>query len=204
MSKRTLAIMLTAGLIAGALVAPSADAAKKKKKKKPKVKVCAPYVPGEEGKEVKTLVVTDAATAEKPAQVTISLAPGAGQALGEPTDPQTTALQSHAYYNVQVDSKLPTSGLFVKLPSPLPDDNDLYLNHSTGKEAAHAAGYTSNLNSDDNGGHTDDEAEYLDGISTADCYGYTVHVIGANSRGGDITLDFWLGAPSAYKVPPPA
>ena len=202
--------MLTAGLIAGALAAPSADAAKKKKKKpkpKPKVKACAPYVPGAEGKDGKTIVVTDAATAEKPLEVILSLEPGVGQGgMPEAVNPTTTMLQSHVYQNVQVDSKAKEAGLFVSLASPVPDDNDLYLNHSTGKEAAHAAGFmgeTGVYDSNANGGHTGDDAEYLDGIRTADCYGYTVDANGANSRGGDVSLKLWLGTPSDYKVPPP-
>jgi hypothetical protein len=153
--------------------------------------------------------VTDKATAEKPVEVTLSLDPGAGQGTGiGQVDAVTTALQSHAYYNVQVDPKAKTTGLFVSLASPIPDDNDLYLLHSTGTEAAHAAGFHGGgpvaiYNSNQDGGHTGPDAEYLDGILTNDCGGYTVHAVGANSRGGDVPLKFWLGEPSDYEVPAP-
>lgn len=184
------------------------DAGARKKKKKKKVKICKPYKPGELGAEAKTIKVTDKATAEKPLEVILDLDMGAGQATGTPVDAVTTAAQSHAYYNVQVDSKLKEAGLFVRLASPMPDDNDLYLLHSTGTEAAHAAGFHGGgpvpiYDSNQNGGHTEADAEYLDGIRTKDCGGYTVHAVGANSRGGAVSLQFWLEKASAYEVPAP-
>jgi hypothetical protein len=210
MNKKTLHMLLVmvliTGLIAGAALDAGAKKKKKKKKKKPKVKTCAPYVPGELGAEAETIKITDANTAEAPLEATLTLDPGVGQATGLPTDAATTAAQSHAYVNVQVDPKAKEAGLFMFLPSPVPDDNDLYLLHSTGTEAAHAAGFTGAhalLNSNQYGGHTDADGEWLDGIRSADCYGYTVHAIGANSRGGEITMKFWLGEASDYEVPAP-
>lgn len=208
MTKRTLTVFM-AILLVGGLVSTSAldaGAAKKKKKKK---KVCKPYKPGEMGAEVETVKVTDKATEEAPLEVTLEMDPGAGQAIGiGAVDAVTTAAQSHVYYNVQVDSKAKKAGLFVNLASPMPDDNDLYLFHSTGTEAAHAAGFHGGgpapiYDSNGNGGHTQPAAEQLDGILTKDCGGYTVHAIGANSRGGDVPLKLWLGEPSDYEVPAP-
>jgi hypothetical protein len=187
---------------------------KPKKTKKPAR--CAAYKAGELGAEAETVVVTDAATEAKPVEVTLALDPGFGQATGldflhpqlAAVDEVTTAAQSHTYYNVQVDSKAKDTGLFVSLGSPVPDDNDLYLLHSTGNEAAHAAGFHGGgpepiFDSNANGGHTGPDAEFLDGIKTTDCGGYTVHAIAANSQGGDTPLQFWLGAPSDYEVPAP-
>jgi hypothetical protein len=180
----------------------------KKLKAKKKPARCSAYKPGELGAEAKTIVVTDAATEAKPAEVTLDLGPGLGQATGTPVDAVTTAAQSHAYYNVQVDSKNKDAGLFVSLGSPVPDDNDLYLLHSTGNEAAHAAGFHGGgpvpiFDSNADGGHTGPDAEFLDGIRTVDCGGYTVHAVGANSRGGAVPLKFWLGPASDYEVPAP-
>ena len=210
MTKRAMHVFLVVALIGGLLAGAALDAgAKKKKKKKKKVKVCKPYKPGELGAEAELVKVTDAATAEKPLEVVLDLAAGAGQATGvDEIDAVTTAAQSKAFYNVQVDSKAKATGLFVRLASPVPDDNDLYLFHSTGTEAAHAAGFHGGgpapiYDSNQDGGHTEADAEVLDGIATADCGGYTVQAIGANSRGGAVALQFWLGAPSDYEVPAP-
>src|SRR5687767_48583 len=99
---RTLAVVATASLVLGAFVAAPADA-KKKKKKKPKTASCAPYVPGEAGKDAPVTVVTDAATEEAPVEVTVATAEGLGfsSADGPSGDMGPT---SHAYANVQVDS----------------------------------------------------------------------------------------------------
>lgn len=204
MNKKVLSVLMIMGLVAS-MFALQADAGAKKKKKK---KVCKPYAPGELGAEAETVKVTDKATAEEPLEVTLTLDPGFGQALGAPTDSATTSQQSHAYYNVQVDPKAKETGLYVSLASPVPDDNDLYLLHSTGTEAAHAAGFHGGgpvpvYDSNTAGGHTGPDAEFLDGIRTADCGGYTVHAVGANSRGGDVALNLWLGDPSDYEVPAP-
>ena len=92
--KKPLAVLLTAALAMSVFAALPAEAKKKKKKKKPVA--CAPYVPGELGAEAETLVVTDAATAEAPADACIH----SGRALhrGPHRRPPTENL------NVQVDS----------------------------------------------------------------------------------------------------
>ena len=212
MNKRALSVLMVVALLGGLVATSTIDASAAKRKKK-----CKAYKPGELGAEAETIKVTDKATAEAPAEVTLALDPGAGQATGTPIDAGSTAAQSHGYYNVQVDPKARKTGLYVSLASPMPDDNDLYLFHSTGTEAAHAAGFHGGgpeglptpvqvfpvYNSNANGGHTGPDAEYLDGILTKDCGGYTVHAVGANSRGGDVALKFWLGEPSEYEVPAP-
>ena len=214
MTKRALSVLMVVALMGGLVATSSIDAnAAKRKKKK-----CRAYKPGELGAEAETIKVTNKATAEAPVEVVLTLDPGAGQATGVgQIDAVSTAAQSHAFYNVQVDPRTKTTGLYMSLASPMPDDNDLYLFHATGTEAAHAAGFhgggPDNLptpvqafpvyNSNANGGHTGADAEYLDGILTKDCGGYTVHAIGANSRGGDVSLKLWLGEPSEYEVPAP-
>ena len=204
MTKRALSVLMVVALMGGLVATSSIDASAAKRKKK-----CKAYKPGELGAEAETIKINDKATAEAPVEVTLSLDPGAGQATGVgQIDAVSTAAQSHAYYNVQVDPKAKTTGLYVSLASPMPDDNDLYLLHATGTEAAHAAGFHGGgpqpvFNSNQNGGHTEAAAEVLDGILTKDCGGYTVHAIGANSRGGDVALNLWLGEPSDYEVPAP-
>ncbi|MFN2594298.1 MAG: hypothetical protein ABR579_05355, partial [Actinomycetota bacterium] len=172
---------------------------KKGKGHKPPVAAgCAAYQPGDLGKDAKTTVVTDAATKEAPVTVTMPIDVGVGTGTGLPTDAVTTAGESHALQNVQVDSNLPSTGLYVRAEFDSHNDDDLYLYNTDGSEAAHAAGF--NPDPDPNigdgtghGGHSEVGAEQLDGVTTADCQGYTVDLTGATTQGGTITFKFWLG-----------
>ncbi|MFN2526196.1 MAG: hypothetical protein ABR505_08025 [Actinomycetota bacterium] len=171
---------------------------KKKKKKCPKkgpgdvpVAACAPYTPGEQGGEAETSIVTDAATEEAPVEVTIPTDPGFGIG-GTPLE----ATISHAFHNIQVDSANPTAGLHLVLEFDLEEDYDLYLNYPDGSEAAHVAGFNPVPPLSDgtgSGGHSEMGAEYLDGVSTPDCGGYTLDIANATGLGGDKTLKLWLG-----------
>lgn len=165
---------------------------KNKGKKKSKGKKCAAYKPGEQGAEAETTVVTDKATEKSPIEVTIEAPPGVGVGGNAATE----ALIGHAFQNVQVDSKSKTAGLWVRLEMPWPSDYDLYLNNPDGSNAAHAAGFNPDpalYNDNENGGHTEEEAEQLDGIKSKDCQGYTVDVATATGEGYDLTLKLWLG-----------
>lgn len=169
---------------------------KKTNKKKKGPAKCAAYAPGEEGAEAETTVVTDAATEDKPIEITMSAGPGVG--IGG--NAVTETFISHVYQNVQVDSKAKDTGLWVRMEMPYPSDYDLYLNNPDGSTAAHAAGFNPEpavYNDDGAGGHTEPEAEQLDGIKSSDCQGYTVDVATATGEGWDLTVKFWLG-PANY------
>ena len=199
--KRTLSVVLAAGLIGGAIVAPAADAAAKKKKKSPPVVACAPYEPGELGAEAETTVVTDAATAEAPIEVDVPLGPATGSVGSD----RTTRMQ----LNVQVDSANPEAGLFARLESPPGDDPDLYAYWPSGDQAAVVGGFNpflvagplpnptnhatiSSLNGQGTGGHSEFTAEQIDGLRTADCQGWTLDLVNWAGQGG-FTLYLWLG-----------
>ncbi|HWL64828.1 MAG TPA: hypothetical protein VNP73_02545, partial [Actinomycetota bacterium] len=175
-STRTVAIVACAALLLGAFVAAPAEAKKKKKKKKaPVAAVCAPYAPGEKGGDQPVTVVTDASTAEAPAEVTISTAPGLGfsseQGEGNPDEGAT----SHTYANVQVDSANPSAGLFVSIEFTPVFDYDLWLRDSNGTALAYSAGSsppTPLTDGTGNGGHSDVGSENIDGYLTADCAGF--------------------------------
>jgi hypothetical protein len=179
---------------------------KKKKKclKKNSAKACTDYVPGEAGAEAETSIVTDAATAEAPIEVPLTMDPSAGLLSGDIPLVGPNPLISHAIQNVQVDSKAADSGLYVRLEFSEGEDYDLYLKGADGSDAAHAGGGNQALipgpndvaatlgDGTGNGGHSEAAAEQLDGVLTADCGGYTVDV--ANAFGlGEATLKFWLG-----------
>jgi hypothetical protein len=169
---------------------------KKKNKPKPKPKVCAAYAPGENGADAPIAVVTDDATAEKPVEVTIAAGAGFGTGTGSPADEVTMSQITHVYHNVQVDSKAKEAGLYVRLEMPHPSDYDLYLQDDKGEVKAHAAGFNPEpavFDDTEGGGHTETEAEVLEGIKTADCGGYTADVATATGEGGDLTLKLWLG-----------
>lgn len=185
---RSAALIGAAGLILGAFVAVPAGA---------KPKACKAFKAKTDGKGQPTSVVTDAATADKPVTVTLATAPGAG--LSSPDGPSgdiPPGGPTHAYYNVQVDSKAKTANLHVKLEYLAPLDYDLYL-RSEGAALAYSAGFSAPVpgtpvDGTGNGGHTDIGSENIDGWPATDCAGYTIDVVSATTPGGDVTLKFWL------------
>jgi hypothetical protein len=149
---------------------------------------CPAYVPGEEGAEAETSVVTDTATEAAPVEVTISTA---AAVEGEP------AASSKTYHNIQVNSAAASTGLWVRFEMDVGEDYDIYLNNPDGSEAAHASGYNpapaGPLDGTGSGGHSEQTAEQLDGVSTPDCGGYTLDMTSFQTPGGDKTLKLWLG-----------
>jgi hypothetical protein len=190
MTKRVLSVLTILGLLLGALSIGAVDAGAKKKKKK-KVKKCAPYKPGEEGAEADTSKVTHKATADKPVEVTLATSPG----LGVGGEDATETFISHVYHNVLVDSKAKSSKLFVRIEIVDYEDQDLYLLTADGVDVAHAAGFNPApevYNDTSGGGHTEQGAEQIDGVTSADCTGYTVDVAAATGVGEDVLLKLWL------------
>jgi hypothetical protein len=152
---------------------------------------CPAYVPGEQGAAAPTSIVTAAATEEKPVEVTIA-APA-----GDPSAP------GQVFQNIQVDAAAAEAGLYVRYEFPTEEDHDIYLNYADGSEAAHTGGFNpapfvpandvQGTDGTGTGGHSEQGAEVLDGIRSADCAGYTLQMDSYLSMGGDMTLKLWLG-----------
>lgn len=199
---RVLAVVASAAMIMGALVAGPAEAKKKKKKKAPAPPVCATYVPGELGAEAETSIVTDEATEEAPVEVELDTEPGLGFSSTDPGG--GTGHVTHVYHNVQVDSSTAETGLYVRLEFLEGTEYDLFLRYPDGSTDAYVAGFNQapmpagdptgfGLDGTGHGGHSEFGAEQLDGIRSADCAGYTIDVASAGGPGGPVTLKMWLG-----------
>lgn len=205
---RSLAVVATASLVLGAFVAAPADA--KKKKKKPKVASCAPYVPGEAGKDAPVTVVTDAATAEAPVEVTVPTAEGLGFSSADGASGDTGPT-SHAYANVQVDSATSGRGLYARIEFTPTFDYDGFLRTADGTAVAYSAGvnqiplnespvadpFGTGLDGTGHGGHSEMGAEQIDGWATNDCDGFTYDIVSASTPGEDVVVKFWLGDPAS-------
>jgi len=165
--------------------------------KEPKAAKCGAFTPAEQGKDAETTVVTDAATAEAPIETHVVMDPAVGLITGE-IQGQKNPLTSDAYFNVQVDPKAPSTGLYVRVEFPFGEDYDLYLIAPDGSDAAHSGAANQVLDVNDgtgNGGHGEETAEQIDGALTNDCGGYTVHIANAFGQGHAI-LKYWLGTPT--------
>jgi hypothetical protein len=196
MTSRTLRIVAVAGaaaLLLGAFVAGPAEARKKKKHHKP-VAACAPYAPsgGAEGAEV--VSVTDAATADAPVEVTVTTEPGLGS--GRPAD-QTGGAVSEAFVPVQVDSAAASAGLYARVDFTPVWDYDLYMTDDTGTDVGASGGSLviddSELGGDADHSETGAGFEAIYGVTSTDCQGFNVDVVGATTPGEDVTLTLWLG-----------
>ncbi len=163
---------------------------KKKKKPSPPVLACAPYEPGEQGAEAETTVVTDAATEEAPVEVEIDAPMGLPEQDAEFGD-------AHVVHNIQVDSSNSEAGLYVRYEFQERRDYDLFLNYASGGEAARAAGFNTApegpLDGTGNGGHSETNAEQIDGLRSPDCQGYTARLSTYLGEGGSLVLKLWLG-----------
>lgn len=165
----------------------------KKPPKPPAAAECPAYVPGEHGAEAETSIVTDAATEEAPVVVETEAE------MGGPTSPFVDAFdfRSFVFQNVQVDSKNRDAGLYVKIEFTDGHDYDLGLFHSDGTEAA-SSGESQpepglGAGSPDGAWEGGSNYEFLKGIRTADCAGYTARVAGYLTTGGPVTISMWLG-----------
>ena len=174
---------------------------------------CAPYQPGEMGKDAQTTVVTDAATEDKPIEIPVPLGPATGNYGSD----RTTRMK----HNVQVDSAASDAGLWVRLESPPMDDPDLYVYWPQGgKPAAVVGGFNpllvggplpnpannatvASLNGQGQGGHSEFTAEQVDGLRTSDCQGWTLDLVNWAGRGG-CKLKLGLGEAKNDPAPPAA
>jgi hypothetical protein len=186
---KSAAVAGAACLVLGAFVAAPASAKKGACKKAKAAGI---------GKGAAVSVVTDKATEDAPLEVTLATAPGAG--LSSPDGPggdTPAGGPTHAYYNVQVDSKAKSSKLFVRAEYPPGLDYDLYLRTTYGSSLAYAAGFNApipaaGLDGTGFGGHSEVGAEQIDGWIGSDCTSYVIDVVSASTPGGDVTLKLWL------------
>jgi len=190
---RIVSVLSSACLILGAATALPADAKKKKKKPKP----CATYVASEWGEGQPINLVTDAHTAEAPLEITVPTSAGVGTSSPDAPEEDPNNPISHAFVNVQVDSKLKEVGLYATAAHTPGFDYDLYVRDNSGIGLAYSAGFLAGgpefTGGTGNGGHTGVGSENIDGLTTADCGGYLVDIISATTPGEDVTLTLWLG-----------
>jgi hypothetical protein len=195
--RKTLTILITIGLLVGSLTMP-ATAKKKKKHKKPAAPVaCAPFSPGEAGAGKPTVVLTDAATEAAPVVQKVTLAESAADLTQGLTDAGADA------FNIQVDSALPSTGLYALIEFEPRNDIDLGLLHPDGSYAAQSHSWNTIQESTDqgpvpvssqgNGGEGTDHSEKLVGITTGDCGGWTLQVQNYLGLGGEYDVKLWLG-----------
>jgi hypothetical protein len=186
-SIRTVAVLASAALVLGAFVAAPAEAKRK----------CRPYKPGALGAEAEITKVTDAATEEAPIEVEISTAPGAGFTNAD--DPAgDTGATSHAFHNVQVDSKAASAALYVRVEFLPAFDYDLYLRASFGGSVAYEADFNQAAGAGlggNQGGHAEQGASQIDGFVARDCDGFTVDVASSSTPGGAVAMTLWLAKP---------
>lgn len=199
--RRSFSVLLTGALLASLIALPAADAAAKKKKKKRSAPVCAPFTPAESGAEAETLKVTDAHTADAPLLVPISVGPAFDEGIFEAVGAGETP---RAYFNVQVDSKAPTAGLYVTWEFQTHRDYDLWAYFSDGSGAASAHGFQPMMDTkgtpadlsntaSNHAGESTATSENLVGVTTPDCGGYTVEASTYFGEGGDFEVKVWLG-----------
>lgn len=203
MNKRVCSIVLALGLVVSGVIAGPATAAKKKKPKKPAA--CAAYTPGELGADKPTVVLTDAATAEAPVVQKVSLAESVADAdlIGGLPDEGPLA-SSHDYFNVQVDTKLASAGLYATFEFAEHRDYDLWAYFSDGTVAASSHGFQPALGTQgtqadisntatNHAGESKPDSENLVGVITPDCGGYTIEAANWLGEGGDFEIKLWLG-----------
>ncbi|MFP5352516.1 MAG: hypothetical protein ACLGIB_08140 [Actinomycetota bacterium] len=178
---------------------------KKSPKPGPPSAQCAPFTPGEAGKDQPTVVLTDSATEAKPFEQTITLEESAADAdlFGTGVLPA-----SHSAFNIQVDSKAAEAGLYALVEFPARNDYDLNLLHTDGSYAARSRAFNpiielndvpigpvfpNGLSATGHGGESTASSEKLVGIKTSDCGGWTLDVANYLGMGGDTVVKLWLG-----------
>lgn len=92
---------------------------------------CAALVPGDDGVDKPTVVVTDSASEAKPLEQSVTLSMSTARFVpltAPPTD----------YFNIQADTKRADTGLYILWEFPSRRDYDIGLLHSDGSYAAQA------------------------------------------------------------------
>jgi hypothetical protein len=163
---------------------------------------CAAFTPGDLGKDLPVVAVTDAATEAAPVEVEVSLDASVANynVIGGPT--ATGPGAGHAsYFNVQVDSANPDAGLYAFVEFPERRDYDLNVFHPDGSYAARSRGNNTfigtpaegQLSAPGHGGNPTTSSENIVGLKTADCGGWTMDMESWFAEGGDFKVTLWLG-----------
>lgn len=198
-STKTLTVLASAALIATSLLGGTADAKKKKKPKSPPPPpACAAYEPSEWSTDIPVTMLKDEHTADAPLEITVPTAEGVGTSSSTSPENSQDSMASHAFLNVQIDSAKPEVGLYGTLEFTPAWDYDLHIRGNDGVSLAYAAGTSHLINQfgldgTGNGGHSGMGTENIDGLTTPDCTGYLVDVVGSITPGEDVTLKLWLG-----------
>ncbi len=174
---RTIAVLASAALVAGAFFAVPAEAAKKKKVK------CSAFTPAVEGSEEAPVVkITPAATEEKPVEIKLEHGPALYPVSTE-----------DLYANIQVYG--PSGGLYIRSEFSDYHDIDLYLFDAAGEEVASSGAFNPApvpglLDAGGNGGTN---YESIPGFAATQCAGYTINSHAYATYGTEVTLKVWLG-----------
>ena len=200
-SIRTLAVLASVGLLVGAFAVGPADAAKKKKRKK-KGLVCATYAPAAPASaapaaaDVPTeavLKVTKAHTEEAP--LTVEVEQGEGAWIYDQDLHQVPVFDDTKFFNLQVYSSTPSTGLYVRTEwdTSAPDDLDMYLYNEAGEEVGGSGAFNAAPIppvSTTTGGPG---FEQVSGFPIDQCGGATVESRTYLTAGQTVTLKVWLG-----------
>ena len=197
---RSLALVASATLVLGAFVAAPAQA--KKKPKKPPACPAATYAEpatdstSRPAPDAEIIKVTDAATAEAP--VTVEYEHGA--ALWE-TATQTPVQEDTMWFNIQIDSAAPATGLYARLDWHVPSasDIDLYIWDGVTGDQAVNSGATNvvPVNAPFIAETGAMGYESVSGFAVADCANFLVESRAFTTAGETMTLTLWLGEPAA-------
>ena len=196
---RTIGVVASAGLIAGALVGgvSPAQAAKKCKKFKPASTFASDSEAQADAAKAKVKKITDKYTSKKP--LTISYTHGPAFWLqADPEDPtagQRPAVEDTKWFNFQVDSKKKFVGLYLRqewAATPV-SDMDLYLYDRNGNQAAVAGDLNQAEGTPLDSGTGGPGYEEISGLGVKDCSGYTAESRAFTSPGESMTLKVWLG-----------
>ena len=188
---RSVAVLASAALVLGALVAAPAAAGKKK---------CARYAPAApqsnadtaaEAPSAKVLKVTARATEAKP--VTVELDQGPGFWIYDAELHQTPVIDSTQFVNVQVVGA--NKGLYIRQEwaTPSISDLDLYMYDVTGAEVGGSGAFNPAplpVISSQTGGMG---YEQVSGFDAPNCTGFTIESRSYATTGETVTLKFWLG-----------
>ena len=180
------------------------DNGKGKKKgctKTPPANACAPFTPGEAGKDKPTVVLTDEATEAKPVEQKIKLGASLADLRLLSQIPAAGPLAvTYDHFNIQVDSASPEMGVYALFEFPTRRDYDMNLLHPDGSYAARARSFNpvigtpgSMFSVAGHAGEGTDKSEKIIGVKTSDCGGWTVAAENHLGEGGDMVVKLWLG-----------
>lgn len=189
---KTLSVLASVGLLAGAFAAGPADAAKKKKKKFacPAATATAPTeghsANSEEAAEAEVLNLTAAATEEEPLVIEYEH----GQAIAD------AGMEDTKYFAFQVVSKTPGAGVYILQEWPgTESDIDLYMYDETGAEVASSGAFNPAPIPMvfDSGGSGGMGYESISGYAADPCSPYVIESRAYLTPGEEMTLSLWLG-----------